>query len=420
MFITVTFVPKFNVEPNNSRTMKYYMLYLLLFVFLLTGCDSEDSTSSIPEPEKPELPESPKDSVLVSFPLRVNVQAEYATPDRIINNEWVAVGISTSYALQIDSRNKYKGMPSYRFELREKDNSLEGYNDGETKGRSELSFCYATSEDFSGLPEDTYSRAQRMKIVYHYGKGACAQGSSWRYRFAIYVPDSIKKDVNTIFAQWHGMPNRTLATNPEGKVVQLTEDEFLELESKTIFSNEVGYEKISITDKYGNVTYKKGAENGWIIEQGGYPPLAFGFNSGFFYIKANSDRKWFTDKSDRTNANVSRLTSMQSVSSKYKISTLAYKSALADFPKNTWVEFDVRIDWNLYGGEEETILCQGRLDVTMTAEGSTKKLVDNKEVPIGRNDKDGYYFKFGIYRTSSSTVPVIYNLAGFEQSPIQE
>lgn len=417
MFITVIFVPEFIVKPIHSRTMKSYIPHLLLLLFLLAGCSSEESATGIQEPGKPEQPE---DSALISFPGRVNVQAEYAVPEKIINNEWVAVGISTPYALQIDSRLKYKDQPSYRFELREKDNSLDGYNDGETKGRSELSFCYATRKDFDGLPEDTYSRAQRMKIVYHYGKGACAQGSSWTYRFAIYVPDSIKKDVNTIFAQWHGMPNRTLATNPEGKVVQLTEDEFLELESKTIFSNETGYEKIPTTDKYGNVTYKKGAENGWIIEQGGYPPLAFGFNSGFFYIKANSDRKWFTDKSDRTNANVSRLTSMQSVSSKYKTSTLAYKSPLDEFPKNTWVEFDVRIDWNLYGGEEETILRQGRLDVTMTAEGSSKKIVDNQEIPIGRNDKDGYYFKFGIYRTSSSTVPVVYNLAGFEQKLVKE
>ena len=32
-----------------------------------------------------------------------------------------------------------------------------------------------------------------------------------------------------------------------------------------------------------------------LVEQGGYPPLAFGFSGGWFYIKANSDRKWLTN-----------------------------------------------------------------------------------------------------------------------------
>lgn len=395
------------------------------FIFFLSGllsygCGSDESPDSgtitppIGEPQDTIRQETEP----LSF--RVNIQAEYARPEAIIDHEWVAVGINRDYAIRRDYDIMYKGKPSYRFELKEGDNSLQGYNEGETKGRAELSYCYATADDFKGLPQNTYSEAQRMKIVYHYGKGACAQGSSWKYHFAVYVPDTIRKDVNTIFAQWHGMPNRTLATNPDGQVVQLTVEEFLELESKTIFSNEVGYEKIEVIDKYGNKTYKKGKPNGWIIEQGGYPPLAFGFNSGFFYIKANSDRKWFTDKSDRTNANVKRLNNMQSVSSTYKTSTLAYKMPIDDFPKNKWVEFDIQIDWNLYGGEEETVLRQGKLDVAMKTDGEVRKIVDNEEVPIGRNDKDGYYFKFGIYRTSSSTVPVLYNLADYSQTLAKE
>ena len=111
------------------------------------------------------------------------------------------------------------------------------------------------------------------------------------------------------------------------------------------------------------------------------------------------------------------LKNMQSVSSEYKTSTIAYKSPLADFPRNTWVEFDVTIDWTAYGAEKETIEKDGHLDVTMKANGEEYHLVNNEVIPIGRNDRDGYYFKFGIYRTSSSTVPVIYNLAGFHQEP---
>ena len=52
-------------------------------------------------------------------------------------------------------------------------------------------------------------------------------------------------------------------------------------------------------------------------------------------------------------------------------------------------------------------------------DGLTRKLVDNRELLIGRNDEAGYYFKFGIYRVAGSTVPVSYNLAGFSQQQLR-
>ena len=35
----------------------------------------------------------------------------------------------------------FNGKPSYRFELKEDDNTLSGYAKGETKGRAEFSYC---------------------------------------------------------------------------------------------------------------------------------------------------------------------------------------------------------------------------------------------------------------------------------------
>lgn len=404
--------------------MKKTLFYAVVAVSVLASCSQNNFEQLIENQDIEGQSDSQEqheaigiEKQLVSFTERVDIQTEYALPEEIIDQDWVAVGISTPHALQIDGTVPYAGNHSFRFELRENDNSLSGYNEDETKGRSEMSFCYAVPEDFNVYPADTYGKAQHLKTVYHYGKGSYKQGSSWHYRFAIRVPDTLRKDVNTIFAQWHGMPRRNLAQNPDGEIVELTDEEFIKLEETTIFKKEVGYEKILTIDKDGNPTVKKGKPNGWLIEQGGYPPLAFGFNSGFFYIKANSDRKWFTDKSDRTNANVKRLNTMESVSSVYKTSTLAYKSPIEDFPRNMWVEFDVIIDWTSYGAEQETIERDGRLDVKMTVNGETSHLVKNETLPIGRNDRDGYYFKFGIYRTSSSTVPVAYHLGGFMQEP---
>lgn len=107
------------------------------------------------------------------------------------------------------------------------------------------------------------------------------------------------------------MPDRTLVQTPQGEVKKLTIDEFVELEKTTIFKKNEGHEKVAkldkqgnpVKDKQGNPVYQAGKVNGWLVEQGGYPPLAFGFSGGWFYIKANSDHKWLTDKDDRCNAN---------------------------------------------------------------------------------------------------------------------
>ena len=208
---------------------------------------------------------------------------------------------------------------------------------------------------------------------------------------------------------------------------QLSVDEFLELYDRMIFKKNVAHDKVVKKDKHGNpekdkdgnILYKAGKANGWLVEQGGYPPLAFGFSNGYFYIKANSDRKWLTDKDDRCNANPEKAEVMKPVASKYKASTIAYKMPFADFPKNCWVTFLVDINWTKYGGEAETIVKPGKLDVKMVYkeknEEMNKHIVDNRDILIGRNDKDGYYFKFGIYRVGNSTVPVCYNLAGYSE-----
>ena len=358
---------------------------------------------------------------------RVNIQMDSAKVHQVIDGSWVAVGTNKTHAIQHDYSIPFNGNPSYRFELRQDDNTLEGYAVGETKGRAELSYCYAVSNDFSDKPQNTYPNAQKMKTIYHYGKGIAEQGSSKDYQFSIYVPSELDSTVSTIFAQWHGMPDRTLASTPDGEIRKLTVDEFLDLYETTLFKKNMGHEKIMVTDKAGNpkrdkngeILYKAGKPNGWLIEQGGYPPLAFGFSGGFFYIKANSDRKWLTDKTDRCNASAEKAKVMQPVTSEYKASTIAYKMPFADFPKDTWVSFDIHIDWTTYGGKSETILKPGKLDVAMhfTKDGKTltEKIVDNEEILIGRNDDDGYYFKFGIYRVGNSTIPVVYNLAGYSE-----
>ncbi|MGP1535600.1 heparin lyase I family protein [Bacteroides heparinolyticus] len=356
---------------------------------------------------------------LIPLTERVNVQVDSARTNQIIDNRWVAVGTNKPHTIQLDYSHLFQGKPSYRFELKQEDNTLEGYAKGETKGRAELCYCYAVADDFRNHPEEEYLSAQKMKTVYHYGKGSCPQGASRSYKFSVYIPLDLDQNVSTIFAQWHGMPSRTLVSDPSGKVMRLSVKEFLELEKRMIFKKDTAHDKIAKVNAQGDMVYKVGKPNGWLIEQGGYPPLAFGFSQGYFYIKANSDRKWLTDKTDRCNANPDKAEIMRPVTSAYKASTIAYKMPFERFPKDCWITFRVNIDWTLYGKEKETILKAGLLDVTMsylqTGKEVKRHIVNNEKILIGRNDEEGYYFKFGIYRVGNSTTPVCYNLAGYEQ-----
>lgn len=134
---------------------------------------------------------------LVPLTERVNVQADSACVNQIIDGCWVAVGAKKAHAIQRDFNLMFNGKPSYRFELKEDDNTLSGYAAGETKGRAEFSYCYATSDDFKGKPADTYKKAQIMKTVYHHGKGICPQGASRDYEFSVYIPSTLGSEVSS-------------------------------------------------------------------------------------------------------------------------------------------------------------------------------------------------------------------------------
>lgn len=365
---------------------------------------------------------------LVPILNRVSIQDELVDDASVIDKQWVAVGTPAEHAIAKDYSIPFEGKPTYCFELNTQDNTLQGYNAGETKGRAELSFCYAQKQDLKMFTSEQIADMVTAKKVYHYGKGACGQGSTMYYKFSVYIPSSLSADVNTIFAQWHGMPDRTLLQTPDGTVKKVTDAEFSKIATNVIFKKDTGYDKVPVMNKdgsarldaKGNPVYKAASKpNGWLVEQGGYPPLAFGFSNNFFYIKANSDRKWLTDKTDRCNIDPEKAKVLVPRKSDYKASTIACKMPFADFPKDRWVTFTVKVQWTTYGAEKENILKPGLLDVNMNYESNNKQIseniVKNAQLLIGRNDEMGYYFKFGIYRVGNSTVPVAYNLAGYKE-----
>ncbi len=344
---------------------------------------------------------------------RVDMQVEFAEAEKVILDEWVAIGHEYSYSIMLDYTKPFGGKPSLYVEMTD-DDPTDGTD--KTAGRCEVSFCYVTEEEFYANNDsgDTYEECQLLKQTYHYGHGIIPQDCTSYHQFSIYVSSDLNPAVKTIFAQWHGMPDRRLTQSPDGVIKMLTTDEFVELCETTYFVENIGYD--IETDE----------ENGWIVEQGGYPPIAFGFQDGFLYVQANSDRKWLSDKDERCNVNPSsdEVMVVKTTDEGYKTAVIAGKLPYEDFPKDCWVTFDVAIKWSEYSGTTEVITKSGWIDVLMKygyGDGYTEyKLVDKQTVNVGRNDEYGYYFKYGIYRSSGTVdgevwMSTFYNVAGYSQ-----
>lgn len=362
---------------------------------------------------------------------RLHPESEVATLQHIINGEWISVGLyrtDKEYPIQWDDALLLNGKPSYRFELKGKeDNTLSAYGNNGSKGRAELSFNYATEQDFSSYssPSQEIDKAVQIKKINQYGKGVIPQGCTSQHSFSVFFSDKMATESKTIFAQIHSMNDRTLIQQPDGEIRQLSDEEFLALLRHTYFDNNIGKDKITKRP------------NGYLVEQGGYPPISFSISNGYVALTCNSDRRWLSNKDERVSAHPERLQNMEYVESKpdasgqsYKRATMAWKMPFKDFPRNRWVRFDMEVKWTLYGKQSNQIVRPGQLFLKMTYQDAgrtiTETLVDRKEILVGSNDEPGYYFKMGIYRTNNQeevdanrVVPIAYHMGGYAQKILQ-
>ena len=153
--------------------------------------------------------------------------------------------MKNDYAIGRDTTLLPLGEPAYRFELRSGDNTIEGLFPGQKVARAELSYCYAVASDYKN--ETSFEQARRRKTVHYSGKGACSQGAHMEYVFRILVPGSMEPDADVIFAQWHGMPTRTLIADTEGNYLRPGVHGFADAEKNIVFRKGMGYEKGSLT-----------------------------------------------------------------------------------------------------------------------------------------------------------------------------
>ena len=228
------------------------------------------------------------------------------------------------------------------------------------------------------------------------------------YSFKIFVPSTMNANACVIFAQWHSMPTRTVIADTNRRFYYPGDREFDLAERRMVFKKGKGFEN--------------GRPNDWTSDHGGHPVMAFGFAHKYFYIKANSDRKWITDVDERCDADIMGSGVMVPLQTRYKASTVVSRLSYDQFPKDRWVEFSVDVVWTSFGAEDETVKRPGRLSVDMkwvdAGVNRALPLVQNAAILVGRNDKDGYYFKCGAYRTGGNRIPVCYYIAGYEEQKI--
>ena len=340
--------------------------------------------------------------------------------DQVVEAQWAAIGSPRQDALMLDHSKPYEGKPSFRFYLSSDDNAETGFEAGVTKGRIELSRLYVTPGDLTHLSPEEYEVKKTINTLYQNGEGITDQASQMFYKFAIFVPEDIKPDAHAIFAQWHGLVQRTLVQNPQGEEQLLSEQGFYDLLKTTTFNKNVGYAKTAVFDDQGGITFTADKPNGWEVEQGGYPPLSFSITDGYFNVKVRSDKKRMSDKAERIYLDPNKLATLEVQRTEHKAGTIAYKEKLEQFPKNQWVTFEVSVLWSQYDQSGDILVRPGKLHIDrITFDTNNQKkvetLVDNATVEIGRNDVSGYYFKHGIYRVDGSETPVLWNLAGFRQ-----
>ncbi len=336
---------------------------------------------------------------------RVDILVNIANSASIVDSKWVPVGLKKPYAIirEKDSDNKI----IYRFELKSGDNSMEGLFPGQKVSRAELSYCYATANDYAD--SSTLIKAQKLKTVHYAGKGSCQQGDSVHYSFKIKIPSNMNcANADVIFAQWHGMPTRTMIADETGHHYRPGDKGYKSAMDKMAFRRGQGYEA--------------GKPTGWIMDHGGVPVLAFGFQGGYFYLKAHSDKKLITDVYELCDVNAGD-TSINQKTSCNKISTIIKRIPTNQFPRDKWVTLSVKIRWTKYDPTQNIIERNGTISAQMKWSDKEKEhelqLAKNQNIYAGRNDENGYYFKFGAYRQNGNNVPVKYYITGFEQEIIK-
>eukprot|EP00406_Dinophysis_acuminata_P073418 CAMPEP_0179246864 /NCGR_PEP_ID=MMETSP0797-20121207/19313_1 /TAXON_ID=47934 /ORGANISM="Dinophysis acuminata, Strain DAEP01" /LENGTH=404 /DNA_ID=CAMNT_0020954465 /DNA_START=1 /DNA_END=1212 /DNA_ORIENTATION=- len=309
---------------------------------------------------------------------REDVQQTIINASDILDCNMVAVGAKgPGYTIVRDAANTYNGTPSYRFHV-----------DDDGANRVELSAAFVTQEDIdaANLTQAEIAEHVAAKSLYHFGGGFATPGQAWTYEYGVFLPSSLNSTSKGIISQWHGVPDRTTVMDPDGAITKYSLHDFnSQILTEMYFNKTTGYDINATTP------------NGYMVDQGGYPPLALKVG---MYLVARADHRRITDKTDRVNISPPRQRRKRSKGRTKEVSS-PYQVQLSALPSDTWIPLKFVIVWSRWKGDGSGI----------ESDGSIKMYVNGTQVvdwsgPLGSNDEHGPYFKYGIYKPGATGIDV--------------
>jgi hypothetical protein len=315
---------------------------------------------------------------------RISAQRDIPGPGDVIDDEFIVVGVPAPKGrFYRDIINTHLGRPVYRFEA-----------DGDAK-RAELTTCYATDlDEFSEEELEDLSSIANLYLNNDQGSNGDTITYEWYARF----PGPLHKDTSGIFAQWHGRPDRTLVQTPEGELKNLPIKEYIGLREQMKFINERGNIGVDI---------ETGEPNGWRNDgSSGGPIGAFKFQDGYMCLLVRNDPYACSNNRIRIKPKPGGVRPYHQIGN--KSGAIVYERPIEEVPINIWMHFKVQIKYSTYSWDSDKALTLGAVKVWIDGEQ-----VADWEGDIGKNDKKGPYFKFGIYVPGKDGLKV--DCTGFEQ-----
>lgn len=313
---------------------------------------------------------------------RISAQRDIPKPEEIFEDKFIVVGTrEPRTTLFKDTVNTYKGHNVYHFWAQEDAN------------RVELTTCYGSN--LEGLSEQELAELSGIANIY-FRNDQGQYGDTITYDWYARFPGPLKEDTSGIFAQWHGRPDRTMVITPEGELKYLPAAEYIALrESMIVTDQHIGLDPIT----------KK--PNGWKFEgSAGGPIAAFKFQDGHMCLLVRNDPNPRSDNTVRTKPKpvVRRVHNIGN-----KTSACVFEMPISKVPENQWIHFRVQIKYSRYSLQSDQPLESGFVKVWMDGDQ-----VADWEGDIGKNDKKGPYFKYGIYKPGPGGFRV--DCAGFTQT----
>ncbi|TKG96305.1 hypothetical protein EYV94_03345 [Puteibacter caeruleilacunae] len=336
--------------------MKYILKSLTLVAAITTmgSCSAHDDSHAH------------KKEGAVEITTRLSAQQDVATADQIIDNTWIVVGNKAPDG--IVTREEVDNKPIYHFQATGKAN------------RIEFTSCFGNEKDLKGKSKEEIELLKAIKSAYEYSDQG-NYGETVTYEWKALFPEKMEKGKGAIFAQWHGRPDRTLVKDPNGNMKHWDKKAFVSMLDTMYFEKNIGISK------------KTGKPNGWIVEQSAGGPIgAFHFREDYMYLMIRGECNRMSDPTFKVKPKPGQhLNKVIGRDGKY--GTIVFERPSSEIPINEWINFKVRIKYSKYSLVEDKTLETGSVEVWMNGE----KVADWKG-DVGKNDKHGPYFKFGIYK----------------------